>query len=1608
VNYKFSIQVEGRLSAASIQQIKAQIQQIGKDAGVKIDSSSIKQTSSALKDATKQSASFAQSIGDSIKKMALWSVAGTALFGTLRLIKDGVTAVKNLDSALVELRKVTDLTASGLQNVVEQASAIGDTVARTTTDIVRATSDFAKMGYSVKESLNLAKQAEIMVNVADGIDDVSVATDTLVASIKGFALESDSAASIVDKLNEVSNKYAVDVDDLATGITKVSASLAAAGNNLDQSIAMITAGTEVLQDSSRVSIGLRTISMRLRGVSEEGEDLADLVPKLEDEFNSIGIALLDENRNFRSTYDVLVDLSKVWDGLTDIQRANLTYLIAGTRQSDVLNGVLVNRKTLTDSLITSIESEGSAMRENAQYMDSITAKTELFSKAMQDMWTNAVNSSSIKGIVDFGTSIIKMADSLDLVNVGLSVLFAWLVRIAAVKIISWVTTLSGALSGMFSSMGDFKAGMSLLFGGLKSFGITAGIAAVIYGVTKTIEKLKELENTYQDLKKESDDYVKTFVNNKDSILQMVDSLSDIKQGSEEYYEVSNKLADLLPQIVDYVDEEGNAHLKTSEYIDQHIASLEGLSSAYRESIAVDFKEEIALLEGLSEKYEALNKKINSYQATFGNTPVIFGKAIDGGNIELTPEMTFNQAYLDFQSEIVYQQIRDSLVDQVVSGTNTDKQFADALGDYISRSIAGADVSTPENIAAVGGKALEIAQAFNDALSGIDSEEMSTGIEDILAQFADKDFAASPSYITSFQDAVRDLGTELGLTGQPLSTFIEYVTSLKTASQSASDAVEDLFDPETFQKNIALFNSAMDASNEALASQAENGYVTADAYQKLIALSPDYAQALMYENGQMKLNTDVLNEHNDILRDTTLLEIENQRALDQEKYSQNAETIDKLRGMYSYLTEAQRAELAQLEAENAALGATIGGYDVLAGEIRDASSAFNEFETALQSTDTGANYMTLQKAIETINEGLKSGKTNTDQFKAAVDLLYGSNVPDNLKSATKELGTFISDEGNSFNNIIDKFKELDDSVVSVKKNAEGQISLDIPNLDDLATALGTSRETVDALLGELEEYGDISFTDTKQGIDDIAGSNETAADKAQTLYDKLNNVNNTTVKDLGFTNLASKIQTAITKVNILIGRIRAIPRVPSGFASGTQSAPSGKALVGEEGRELRISNGKVSLVGVGGAEIVNLKSGDTIIPNEETEDILSGRIPALATGASGTFTPPPKSKGGGSSGGSKSKGSSSSSSSDDEPTYINDLKNYFDIQTDILDSQIDKREENIKLVDDQIDKEQEFLNAMRKQNEEADRQRELQEAIAKLNNIRNEKNVRMLNAATGKFEWVADPRALRDQEEVVANLQRENDRYMAEQAIQSRITALEKQKSSEEDIIDQLKEQQSLMSEFSSDIGLLDDEVQKNIGSWEQLIAAMQQAGLAFTDISSLWGGSGAQPSPSTGSGDSKVSAVGGTLKKGSRGEDVKKLQRALNALGYNAGSVDGVFGSNTYNAVKAFQKAMGISADGIVGKNTKAKFKTKGYKDGGIMDSTGLFMGHGTRLEPEYVYSAKDVKSIMGSIPQILANIANGGGLTIENMTVVTPNANNFMQQMKNQMALGSRVPKRG
>ena len=141
------------------------------------------------------------------------------------------------------------------------------------------------------------------------------------------------------------------------------------------------------------------------------------------------------------------------------------------------------------------------------------------------------------------------------------------------------------------------------------------------------------------------------------------------------------------------------------------------------------------------------------------------------------------------------------------------------------------------------------------------------------------------------------------------------------------------------------------------------------------------------------------------------------------------------------------------------------------------------------------------------------------------------------------------------------------------------------------------------------------------------------------------------------------------------------------------------------------------------------------------------------------------------------------------------------------------------------------------------------------------------------------------------------------------------------------------------------------------------------------GGTGGSTQPTETYPYGKASETSGNIKQGAKGNAVKAIQYALNKLGFgNSGtsSVDGKFGPKTTEAVKAFQKAMDIKQDGIVGNRTREKFRAKQYLTGGLADYTGLAWLDGSKSKPELVLNAKDTENFI-ALKDILSDVLKGG-----------------------------------
>lgn len=326
-----------------------------------------------------------------------------------------INAVRDVNAAQIELSKVSNAPQSQLNKYWDEASESAKKYGATISDVISNTANWSRLGYNLNDAKELSDATTLLQRVGDNMTQESSAQG-MISTLKGFNLEAEEAFSIVDKVNEVANTQPIDTSGLFAGLERSASSMSAANNSLDQTIALITAANSVVQDPDSIGTAFKTISMRIRGASTEMEEagldtegMAESTAKLREEILALsGVDIMKNENEFKSTYDILDELSMKWSDLSDIAQASVTELVAGKRQGNIMSALMSNFDIARETLNTAIsESAGSAEKELSNYQKGIEYSLDKFKATFQDFSTSFLDSGFVKGVVDSGSGLLN-------------------------------------------------------------------------------------------------------------------------------------------------------------------------------------------------------------------------------------------------------------------------------------------------------------------------------------------------------------------------------------------------------------------------------------------------------------------------------------------------------------------------------------------------------------------------------------------------------------------------------------------------------------------------------------------------------------------------------------------------------------------------------------------------------------------------------------------------------------------------------------------------------------------------------------------------------------------------------------------------------------------------------------------------------------------------------------------------------------------------------------------------------------------------------------------------------------------------------------------------
>ena len=381
----------------------------------------------ALTNQIRQAGGEAETLGQKIRrifgeKLGYGIIASAAMMAR-RSLQEMYQNVVQIDTAMTELKKVTNETDESYRKFLDGSAERAQKLGATISDVVTATADFARLGYNLEDASVLSDVATVYKNVGDGINDINQASESIISTMKAFGYSASDAMGIVDKFNTTGNKFAISSGGVGEALLNSASALSAAGNTLDESIALITAANETIQNPEKVGTAMKTLSLYLRAAKTEAEEagistdgMANSVSELRDELlaltgNRVDIMISDDD--FKSTGQIIIELSKVWSSLSETSQANITELIGGgVRNANVVSALIQNASKIEEIASASANSAGSALEENEKYLDSINGKVAQLEATFQDLSQNVIDSELVKGFVDLGNGALKLVNFL--------------------------------------------------------------------------------------------------------------------------------------------------------------------------------------------------------------------------------------------------------------------------------------------------------------------------------------------------------------------------------------------------------------------------------------------------------------------------------------------------------------------------------------------------------------------------------------------------------------------------------------------------------------------------------------------------------------------------------------------------------------------------------------------------------------------------------------------------------------------------------------------------------------------------------------------------------------------------------------------------------------------------------------------------------------------------------------------------------------------------------------------------------------------------------------------------------------------------------------------
>jgi TP901 family phage tail tape measure protein len=343
---------------------------------------------------------FDKSLDASNARVVAFGASAGAIYAVQKALTETVKAAISVEKTLADINVILGVSNKSLAQFSDKLFKVAGQTGSSFQSVAEAATELARQGLSVEQTLKRTNDALILTRLS-GMNAAS-SVETLTAAINSFSKSALTSTEIINKMANVDAAFAVSTNDLAEALRRVGSTASDANVSFDELVAAVTSAQQVTaRGGAVIGNSFKTIFTRLQR------------PKVLQQLEMLGIATKDLAGETKPVIQILQALAKQYDRLGSSQKSQITELIGGVFQINVVKAALSDlgkEYSIYDrALQTSVNSTDEAIRRNEKLNETLSA---LINKTFANLQKSAAGIG--EGI--FGPS---MRSFMEVINKGL-------------------------------------------------------------------------------------------------------------------------------------------------------------------------------------------------------------------------------------------------------------------------------------------------------------------------------------------------------------------------------------------------------------------------------------------------------------------------------------------------------------------------------------------------------------------------------------------------------------------------------------------------------------------------------------------------------------------------------------------------------------------------------------------------------------------------------------------------------------------------------------------------------------------------------------------------------------------------------------------------------------------------------------------------------------------------------------------------------------------------------------------------------------------------------------------------------------------------------------